>query len=111
MFNDVALINWRILQSGRGERHFVGVRLNTGRSHTSSAISQLNLNAMTGLTCTGSYRLVGLPASDDTQTRIWAEWCAVVGVPSPFDVTAYVLSCRSRQTDYVGHGTKLCLFG
>jgi hypothetical protein len=107
---EIVLADWRILQSCRGELHFVGVRLDTGKSHSSSAISHLNLSAMTGMTRTGStYRVVGLPASDDGHVRILSKWCAVVGEPSPIDVTAQVLSSRSRQAEHAGRTSEPCL--
>jgi len=94
---EIALVDWRILQSEHGKQHFVGIRAETGKGYVSTAITNLDLNTMIGATSTGrKYRLVGLPARNDEWVRTWAEWCALFCQPPPIDMTAETLHLRSH---------------
>jgi hypothetical protein len=97
---ELALANWRILRSGRGDRHFVGILVGSGQRHASLAITRLDLSTMTGVTRTGrTYRLVGLPAADDTSLQSWSKWCVIFCQPPPIDVTAETLASRRYQRE------------
>jgi hypothetical protein len=89
---ETALVDWRILQSGRGEHHLVGTVAGTGAGHTSLAICTLDLDAMTAASITGRrYRFIGNPANGDAWVRRWSAWCAAFGERLPSDVTAELL--------------------
>jgi hypothetical protein len=100
---EIALVDWRILKTGRGVPHVVGICVETGKSHTSSGIRRLDLRTMSGVTGAGcTYRLVGLPAPDDTILQIWSKLCVAVGEPPPLDITADMLALRSYQSKRSG---------
>jgi len=100
--DDVSLLNWRVLQSWRGEHHLVGTRVDTGRNDASSAIRQFDLDTMVGITHSGRrYHLIGLPGWNDAMVRTWSTWCALFCESSPIDVTPKIFA--SRHTECVDH--------
>lgn len=90
---DISISDWQIFETQNGSRHFVGtnVREHTGR--VSTAIQELDLTLLRGVTSSGRvYQLVGPRGSSADGRYIWEHWCIVNGISSYTDVTTDVLA-------------------
>lgn len=89
---------WRILETYRGERHFVGKFSKAGRYWATSRIVEFDPVTLTGTTDDGSvYVLVGEPGLPETAERfVWL--CAVFDerLMETRDVTIEVLAHTDR---------------
>lgn len=82
------LCRWRILETDKSERHFVGYNLTDCEGRVSSAIERFDRENLTGRTRSGRvYRLIGAPGFDADATYVWHGWCAINGVKRWDDVT------------------------
>jgi hypothetical protein len=89
---ELSLLSWRVIQTERGERHFVGIRPDTRRARVSSAIRELDTHSMTGVSASGRrYRLVGPPGWTDDSAYLLMAWCLKYDVRTCCDVTAELL--------------------
>lgn len=89
---EVVLVRWRVYETGRGERHFVGTRPDRGTGRVSSAIVELDARTCVGLTRSGRrYFLEGTPGTSLEGEVTWSGWCQLNGVTSYRDVTDELL--------------------
>ena len=85
---DIFLTDWRIMETERDERHFVGARVDSGMGRVSSAIRTFDAARMVGITTTGKvYSLVGPPGQNGTADHVWSVWRHINMVSSYADVT------------------------
>lgn len=85
---EITLIEWRIMETERGERHFVGTRIDGGSGRVSSAIMAFDLERRVGITTSGRvYRLSGAPGQGSDADYIWSVWRVRNEVSSYADVT------------------------
>lgn len=85
---DITLVEWRIMETERGERHFVGNRMDRGCGRVSSAIVFFDLERRVGMTLSGRvYRLVGPPGQGSDADYGRSVWCVRNQVSSYVDVT------------------------
>jgi hypothetical protein len=85
---DISLRDWRIMETEREERHFVGARVDDGIGRVSSAIVSFDAIRMTGITSSGRvYRLVGPPGWTGDADYVWSAWRQINRVSSYADVT------------------------
>lgn len=92
---EIALVEWRVLETDAGERHFVGLRPTAGTGRVSSAIVEIDINARVGVTRSGrKYRLCGPPRQDELGDAdyVWSAWCQVNRVTGYRDVTTEILA-------------------
>lgn len=87
----LTLIWWRIFETERGERHFVGYCLENEEGCVSSAIERFDAATGRGITRSGRvYELDG-PASQDLDAEyVWAVWAGLNQVQSFRDVTGEI---------------------
>jgi hypothetical protein len=89
---EIVLVEWRIMQTDTGERHFVGVRRDQGTGRVSSAIAEFDTHTRVGVTRSGrKYVLEGAPGADGNADYVWAAWCYINRVGTYRDVTDEML--------------------
>lgn len=94
----ILLIRWRIMKTGSGTRHFVGVRPEDLSGRVSSAILHLDLQDKYGVTASGrTYQLDGDPGWSDNADFVWAAWRQVNGIASYVDVTRTMIENAKRH--------------
>lgn len=87
----LTLVRWRIFETERGERHFVGHCLEHERGRVSSAIERFDADTGRGITRSGRvYQLDGPASQDSDADYVLAVWVGINAVPSFRDVTAEV---------------------
>lgn len=85
---EILLVAWRIMETDRSERHFVGARLDDGSGRVSTAILEFDPDGMTGVSKSGRvYKLVGPPGWNENADYVWSTWRAVNRVSCYADVT------------------------
>jgi hypothetical protein len=85
---EIRLIDWRIMETDRNERHFIGARLDDGSGRVSTAIVEFDPDGMIGVSQSGRvYRLVGPPGWNENADYVWSAWRAVNRVACYADVT------------------------
>jgi hypothetical protein len=85
---EIALVDWRIMETERAERHFAGARLDDGTGRVSSAIVHFDPHGLVGVSLTGRvYKLVGPPGWGENVDYVWSAWRILNGVSSYADVT------------------------
>jgi len=97
---EVSLLQWCILETSDGSRHFVGQdeRDHTGR--VSSAVSLFDAIALRGTTLSGRvYQLVGPKGWEEHAQYVWSRWCKLNNVTSYTDVTTRMLLGELRNDD------------
>lgn len=89
----VSLLQWRILETDDGTRHFVGSDKRDFTGRVSSAIQQFDPGNLRGETQSGRiYQLVGGAGYSDNGDYVWKNWCRVNDVKSYTDVTEQLLA-------------------
>jgi hypothetical protein len=89
---DISISDWQIFETEHGSRHFVGSNIRDDTGRVSTAIQELDLTLLRGVTSSGRvYQLVGPRGCSGDGQYIWGRWCAVNGVTSYTDVTTDVL--------------------
>jgi hypothetical protein len=90
---EVLLLQWRILETADGTRHFIGRNQYDYSGRVSSAISQFDRMALRGTTRSGRiYQLVGPDGWSGESQYVWERWCKVNEVASYTDITALLLA-------------------
>lgn len=92
---EVVLVNWRVMETGDGGRHLVGIRPDRGTGRVSSVILELDMAARVGTTRSGRrYVLDGAPGPDEDGNAdyVWAGWCQANHVTGYRDVTGELLA-------------------
>ncbi|AOY96130.1 hypothetical protein BKK79_31340 [Cupriavidus sp. USMAA2-4] len=86
---EIALRLWRVFETERGERHFIGQNIDSRTGRVSSAIHSFDPQSRTGVTRSGRrYVLVGGPGDDEDATHTWTLWKLVNDVRTANNVTA-----------------------
>lgn len=89
----LVLITYRVLETDRGERHFVGYNLSDREGRVSTPIDEFDLATLTGRTRSGRiYQLQGRPGVDADAMYVWHAWCRVNGIQEWHDVTKQALA-------------------
>jgi hypothetical protein len=84
----LVLITWRILETDKVERHFVGYNLTDREGRVSTPIQQFDVATLTGRTRSGRiYQLRGRPGVDADAAHVWHAWCRANDVKRWADVT------------------------
>jgi hypothetical protein len=85
---EITLVEWRIMETERGQRHFVGNRIDRSSGRVSSAIVTFDLERRVGITASGRvYRLDGPPGKGSNADFVWSVWRVRNNVSSYADVT------------------------
>lgn len=109
----VDIVAWRIMQTEKGTRHFVGCDPRDRSGRVSSAIKEFDPVARTGRTRSGRvYRLRGDSGFNANAEYVWGHWCQFNHVATSEDVTASALAEKTTAPDSDGpphegavHGT------
>jgi hypothetical protein len=89
----LTLVNWQVMQLPDGDRHFVGYSPQNREGRTSSAIVEMDLERLQGVTSTGRvYQLIGTPGWNTDAEYVWRRWIAINDVPQWEDVSKEVWS-------------------
>jgi len=92
---ELILSAWQIVETDKGERHFVGYNETDREGRTSSAIEQFDPATLRGITRSGRiYQLTGRPGIDDDALYVWRRWCSVNGIRDWREVTDEALAGR-----------------
>jgi hypothetical protein len=84
----VSLLQWRILETEDGSRHFVGADERDLTGRVSTAIVLLDRVTLRGETESGRiYQLVGGSGLSSNADYVWHRWCSVNNVKAYADVT------------------------
>ncbi|MGF6596312.1 hypothetical protein P3T23_001019 [Paraburkholderia sp. GAS448] len=90
---EVSLLQWCILETSDGSRHFVGQDQRDCTGRVSSAVFLFDPIALRGTTRSGRvYQLVGTKGWENHAQYVWSRWCEVNNVTSYTDVTERMLS-------------------
>lgn len=86
---EITLVEWRIMETERGQRHFVGSRDDHHSSgRVSSAIVTFDFERRVGITVSGRvYRLDGPPGRSSDADYVWSNWRVRNRVSGYADVT------------------------
>jgi hypothetical protein len=85
---EVTLVNWRIMETERGERHFVGDHVANASGRVSSAIVTFDIERLVGVTTSGRvYSLDGPPSKSSEADYVWSVWRVRNEVSGYADVT------------------------
>ncbi|CAG9236638.1 conserved hypothetical protein [Paraburkholderia caribensis] len=85
---EITLVEWRIMETELGERHFVGSRMDRRSGRVSGAIVTFDLERRVGVTISGRvYRLVGPPSQGSDADYVWSVWRVRNQVSGYADVT------------------------
>jgi hypothetical protein len=85
---EITLVEWRIMETERGQRHFVGNRIDRSSGRVSSAIVTFDPKRRVGITSSGRvYRLDGPPGKGSDADYVWSVWRVRNRVSSYADVT------------------------
>lgn len=89
---ELTLVDWKILETQRGERHFVGYVIENQEGRVSSAIEQFDPVSLRGVTRSGRvYRLYGAPGFNRDAEYVWKRWVQLNAITEYLDVTDAVL--------------------
>ncbi|OBR53158.1 hypothetical protein [Paraburkholderia tropica] len=89
----VSLLEWRILKTNDGTRHFVGSDNRDMTGRVSSAITLFDGTLLRGETQSGRvYQLLGVAGYSSNGDYVWHNWCKVNDVKSYTDVTQLLLA-------------------
>lgn len=94
----LSLVRWQVFQLPNGDRHFVGYALENAEGRVSTAVRDLDLRLLRGVTATGRvYCLLGAPGIDGDGQYVWRRWLDINGLADCKDVTAEVWEnhCKS----------------
>lgn len=95
----VELIRWKVMLTGHGTHHFIGVHSRRLSGRVSSAIVDFDRPGLMGHTRSGrAYLLVGASMHDTDADYVWQCWCALNRVTSYEDI-----SCLWARVDSTGH--------
>lgn len=83
----LTLERWRVYETSKGERHFVGYCIETREGRVTTAILSFDIGARIGVTASGRrYRLSGWPCFDSDAELVWSH-LASQGVSKTNDVS------------------------
>lgn len=90
---DISLLDWRILETNSGSRHFVGRDQVDYTGRVSSAVSLFDPISLRGSTRSGRvYQLIGPGGWAEDAQYVWERWCELNDVTSYTDVTQLLLA-------------------
>ena len=89
---EIGLRRWRVIETERGEHHFVGQSMASGAGRVSSAIVSFDPQSRTGRTRSGRrYTLIGQPGDDPDGMHTWAIWALANNVKQQTNVSSQYL--------------------
>ncbi|WP_082055232.1 hypothetical protein [Cupriavidus basilensis] len=89
----ITLERWRVYETSRGERHFVGYCFENCEGRVSTAIVSFDAEARAGMTASGrQYLLSGWPCFDSDAELVWEVCASQNGVTKSKDVSSEYLS-------------------
>ncbi|MBR7915861.1 hypothetical protein KDX16_08395 [Burkholderia vietnamiensis] len=89
----VSLIQWSILETDNGTRHFVGTDERDSTGRVSSDVMTFDHLTLRGQTQSGRvYQLIGRPGWSSNAEYVWKYWCRVNSVTSYTNVTEQLLA-------------------
>jgi hypothetical protein len=89
---EITLCRWKVIETERLERHFVGLSVASNTGRVSSAIQSFDPETRTGVTRSGRrYVLLGAPGDDPDGMHTWAVWARVNDVKEETDVSSEYL--------------------
>jgi hypothetical protein len=89
---EVSLLQWSILETDDGTRHFVGADERNSTGRVSSHVITFDRLNLRGQTQSGRvYQLIGQPGWSSNAEYVWKCWCKVNSVASYTDVTQQLL--------------------
>jgi hypothetical protein len=89
----VSLIQWSILETDDGTRHFVGADQRDSTGRVSSQVVTFDRCTLRGQTQSGRvYQLIGQPGWSSNAEYVWTRWCEINEVKSFSDVTAHLVA-------------------
>lgn len=91
----LTLVNWQVMQLPDGDRHFVGYAPQNREGRTSSAIVEMDLERLQGVTSTGRvYQLIGPSGWNTDAEYVWRRWVVINQVTQWEDVSKEVWSAH-----------------
>jgi hypothetical protein len=105
---EITLTNWRIFESDKGERHFVGYCLEDRSGRVSSAIEGFDPRTQRGVTRSGRvYQLKGQSGCNANADHTWSMFKIINEIETCKDVSEEVIrsidEARAAETvDFVG---------
>jgi len=85
---NLTLVDWRVIETNKEERHFIGQCLESIGGRVSSAIQDFDQKSMRGVTRSGRvYQLQGPPGMDPDAIYVLNAWLRVNKVEMTKDVT------------------------
>jgi hypothetical protein len=101
---EIELRRWRVYETERGERHFVGQSVDTATGRVSSAITEFDSASRTGVTRSGRrYVLLGRPGYDADAMHVWTMWSMLNSVVEAKNVTCeYLSAAEDSQLNSLG---------
>lgn len=96
----VTLERWRVRETARGERYFVGFCIESQAGRVSTAIRSFDVVSGVGITASGRrYLLSGWPCFDAEAERIWDRFAEQHAITKITDVsTEYLSALRSEES-------------
>jgi hypothetical protein len=89
---NLTLVDWRVIETNKEERHFIGLCPECVGGRVSTAIQSFDQKSMRGLTRSGRvYQLVGPPGMDPDAIYVLNAWLEVNQVEMTKDVTEELL--------------------
>ncbi|RKE39529.1 hypothetical protein B0G76_5957 [Paraburkholderia sp. BL23I1N1] len=89
----VSLLQWSILETDDGTRHFVGTDERDSTGCVSSEVVTFDRLTLQGETQSGRvYQIIGQPSRPSNAEYVWECWCRVNSVTSHTDITRQLLA-------------------
>ena len=89
----LTLERWRVYETNRGDRHFVGYCVETHDGRVTTAILSFNASTKTGVTTSGRrYLLKGWPCFDSDAEHVWSFYTSQNEITETRDVSLEYLS-------------------
>lgn len=90
---EISLLDWRILETNSGSRHFIGRDQVDDTGRVSSAVSLFDPVSLRGTTHSGrTYQLIGPDGWAEDALYVWERWCELNEVTSYADVSEQLLA-------------------
>lgn len=92
----LTLERWRVYETNRGERHFIGYCVEAHDGRVTTAILAFDANTKTGATASGRrYFLKGWPCFDHDAEQVWSFYVSQNAITTTRDVSLEYLSSES----------------
>ncbi|MFL9932261.1 hypothetical protein P0D88_24195 [Paraburkholderia sp. RL18-103-BIB-C] len=89
------LLDWRVMETERNERHFVGISSQSKHPQVSAVIELYDIQRRVGVTHFGQvYELLGRPRLNLEVDYAWGKWRVAKRISSFADVPRRQTTCR-----------------